>query len=57
MSKKSNSNGPVPFEEPPFRMSPWLEELKELCSRCAEISAENEGEPHVTDPIHEKGHD
>lgn len=54
MSKKLNSNGSVPFEEPPVCMPDWWEEF---VLRFAEISAENEGEPQVTDPIHEKGHD
>ena len=57
MSKKSNSNGQGPLEELPVRMPLWLDELKELCARCAEISEENEGEPQVMDPIHEKGLD
>ena len=57
MSKKSNFNGPGPLEELPVRMPLLLDELKELCARCAEISEENEGEPQVTDPIHEKGLD
>ena len=54
MSQKSNFNGPVPFEKPPVCMPDWWEEF---VSRFAEITAENEGEPQVTDPIHEKGLD
>ena len=57
MSKKSNFNGPGPLEELPVCMPLLLDELKELCARCAEISEENEGEPQVMDPIHEKGLD
>ena len=57
MSNKSNFDGPGPLEEPAVRMPLWMVELKELCARCAEISEENEGEPQVIDPIHEKGLD
>ena len=57
MSNKSNFDGPGPLKEPAVRMPLWMVELKELCARCAEISEENEGEPQVIDPIHEKGLD
>ena len=53
MSNKSNFDGLGPLEELPVRMPLWLDELKELCARCAEISEENEGEPQVMEPIHE----
>ena len=54
MSQKINPNGSVPLEEPSVRTPDWWEEF---VSRFAEITAENEGEPQVTDPIHEKGLD
>ena len=57
MSNKSNLDRLGPFEELPVRMPLWLVELKKLCSRSAEISAENEVDPQVADPIHEKGLD
>ena len=54
MSQKSNFNGPVLLEKPPVGMPDWWEEF---VSRFAEITAENEADPQVMDPIHEKGFD
>ena len=53
-SKDNNRNGVNPLWDPSVSMPDWW---KEFVSRFEDISAENEGEPQVIDPIHEKGLD